>query len=188
MTEDSPVEETGEGEGFEGNISRRYFLKFLLGTSIILSVTPFVPMVKFFFAKQTEKEPGRKLIGNTKELTEGSTKVFFYPGEESEHRSFLHRLPLDQLARAREEGRDRFINDGFVAFNTICPHLQCPIELPEGGEYVCPCHGGVLDVTDGTVKDGPIPRPLPAIRLEIDGANGDIYAVELIGRIGYGRE
>jgi len=42
-------------------------------------------------------------------------------------------------------------------------------------------------MTDGKVLAGPAPRPLPMIRLEIEQETGDIYAVELIGKIGYGR-
>ncbi len=78
--------------------------------------------------------------------------------------------------------------DGFVALNTVCTHLQCVTGFPEEDQIVCPCHGGYFSLVDGTVIDGPPPRPLPMIKLEIEQKTGDIYAVELIGKIGYGRE
>jgi Rieske Fe-S protein len=81
-----------------------------------------------------------------------------------------------------------YINNRFVAFNSVCTHLSCVIELPNNDTSVCPCHGAIFSVVDGTVLGGPAPRPLPAIKLEIDQVSGDIYATELIGKIGYGRE
>ena len=90
--------------------------------------------------------------------------------------------------RARDEGTDEFIVEGFVALNTVCTHLLCPTEFPEEDQVICPCHGGYFSLVDGTVIAGPPPRPLPMIILEIEQKTGDNYAVELIGRIGYGRE
>lgn len=170
------------------DLSRRVFLKFLMGMSAVLSVIPFIPMVDFFFAESQNQNSSKKKIANKKDLPEGSTMVFFFPGEEVKHRSFLTHLSQEYQQEAMEKGTDQFITDGFVAFNTVCPHLECPVELPEGDEIVCVCHGGYFSAIDGTVVEGPPPRPLPAIKLEIDEGTGDIYAVELIGEIGYGRE
>ncbi len=78
--------------------------------------------------------------------------------------------------------------DGFVALNSICTHLQCPAELPVGDEIICVCHGGHFDAIDGTVLAGPPPRPFPMVRLRIEPDTGDIYAAELVGKIGHGRD
>lgn len=181
--EEEKISETGTGD----NLSRRAFLKLLMGFSVVVSALPFTPIAKFFFASPMENNPNRKKIANINEVPEGGTKVFLYPGEEDSHRSFLVHLSSEYQAEAAEIGY-QYINQGFVAFNTVCTHLQCPIEFPEDDAYICPCHGGFFSVVDGTVLGGPAPRPLPAIRLEIDEASGDIYAAELIGKIGYGRE
>ncbi len=184
----------GKGEGDEEpedeveDPTRRAFLKFLLGLSVVLSLIPFAPMRKFFFALQREVLSSRKLIANASEVPEGSTKVFFFPGEEAMDRSFLVHIPKELEEQAKELGRDEFITNGFVAFNTICTHLQCPTDLPEEEQIICPCHGGYFSIIDGTVIDGPPPRPLPMIKLEMDQETGNIYAMELIGRIGWGRE
>jgi len=171
-----------------GDLSRRTFLKMLMGVSAVMSTLTFAPLANFFIAPPIKENKDRKKIGNTNELQEGSTMIFFYPGEDSSDRSFLTHLSAEYLEKAQEEGTGQFIVDGFVAFNTVCPHLQCPIEIPEDDVFICPCHGGFFSIIDGTVLGGPSPRPLPAIRLEIDKASGDIYAAELIGKIGYGRD
>lgn len=147
-------------------------------------------MMKMFFSPRKEEKTSEKKIANVNDVPEGSTLVFFYPGEEEEdskYRSFLIHMTPEMLEKARTEGRDEFVVDGFVALNSICPHLQCPVELPEGDEIVCVCHGGYFNAIDGTVIEGPPPRPLPIVRLRIDSDTGDIYATELIGKIGYGR-
>jgi Rieske Fe-S protein len=137
------------------DLTRRGFLKLLMGMSFVFSVIPFVPMIEFFFAEPQNKSQSRKKIANRKDLTEGSTIVFFYPGEEDKHRSFLTHLSQKYQKEAREEGTDKFITDGFVAFNTVCPHLECPIELPDDDVFICPCHGGFFSILDGTVLGGP---------------------------------
>ncbi len=181
-----------QGEPIEtetaGDLSRRTFLKMLMGVSAVMSTLTFAPLANFFIAPPVKENKDRKKIGNTKDLPEGSTRVFFYPGDESSHRSFLTHLHAEYLEEAQENGTGQFISDGFVAFNTVCPHLQCPLEIPEDDAFICPCHGGFFNIIDGTVLGGPSPRSLPAVRLEIEEASGDIYAAELIGKIGYGRD
>ncbi|TEU08961.1 hypothetical protein E3J20_07470 [Candidatus Bathyarchaeota archaeon] len=189
MTErrDENVDEAEELEA-PSSPSRRAFLKFLLAASALLSFLPFTPMIEFFYVKPNKPDLSRRKIANKRDLPEGSSMIFFFPGEEDVDRSILTHLSAEYQLSAVEEGKDEFITDGFVALNTICPHLLCPVELPEDDVIVCPCHGGFFDIRDGSVLGGPPPRPLPAIKLEVDQSTGDIYAVELIGKIGYGRE
>ncbi len=176
------------GEVDEKTFTRRLFLKFLIGISGLLAIIPFAPVINFFFSPKKEEKSQEKKIANVKDLAEGSTLVFFYPGEESEDRSFLTHVAPALLEKAKAEGRDEFVVDGFVASNSICTHLLCPAELPVGDTIVCVCHGGYFDAIDGTVLDGPPPRPFPMVRLRIESNNGDIYATELVGKIGYGRD
>ena len=182
MTErDEDLTSNGAGD----NLSRRAFLKLLMGFSVVVSALPLTPIARFFFATQRDINSSRKKIANVNDLPEGNTMVFFFPGEEESHRSFLTHLSSEYEAEAAGY---QYANNGFVAYNTVCPHLQCPIELPDDDVFICPCHGGFFSVVNGTVLGGPAPRALPAIRLEIDEESGDIYAAELIGRIGYGRD
>ncbi|WP_447036135.1 Rieske (2Fe-2S) protein [Streptomyces sp. DSM 118878] len=57
----------------------------------------------------------------------------------------------------------------FKAFSNRCTHKQCPVTSVEGGTINCPCHGSKFDIADGSVKQNPAPRPLPAATISVDG-------------------
>lgn len=60
------------------------------------------------------------------------------------------------------------------AFSAVCTHAGCTIGY-QGGELVCPCHGGIYNARTGAVEGGPPPAPLPARHVVERG--GQIYAV-----------
>ncbi len=186
MAEDNPNEEIEVEE--DSTFSRRTFLKFFLGVSAVLTVIPFAPMVQFFFTKKEDAGSAVQKIANINDIPSGTTHVFFYPGEEDKHRSFLVHLTEEEVAMVEAEGKAEYITDGFVAYNTICSHLQCPTELPEHESVICPCHGAAFSKFDGSVLYGPPPRALPIVTLEVDPSSGDIFATGMIGKIGTGRE
>jgi menaquinol-cytochrome c reductase iron-sulfur subunit len=54
------------------------------------------------------------------------------------------------------------------ALSATCTHLGCQVRWEAAQKkFICPCHGGVY-AADGTVVDGPPPRPLDAIEARID--------------------
>jgi len=56
------------------------------------------------------------------------------------------------------EPRDEY--NGWIALSTRCMHLGCPVRFVAASErFICPCHGGVYDIT-GQVAGGPPVRPL----------------------------
>jgi Rieske Fe-S protein len=64
----------------------------------------------------------------------------------------------------------------FVAYSRRCTHLSCPVDYqPEHDRIFCPCHNGAFSVEDGHVLQGPPPRALPQINIEVRGY--EIYAV-----------
>ena len=186
MSEDKTNEEIGVEE--DSKFSRRTFLKFFMGISAVLTVVPFAPMIQFFFTKKEDTSAAVQKIANISDVPPGSTHVFFYPGEEDKDRSFLVHLTEEEIAMAEAEGKAEYITDGFVAYNTICLHLQCPTELPEHESVVCPCHGGGFSKFDGSVIFGPPPRALPIITPSVDHSSGEVLATGMIGKIGTGRE
>ena len=81
---------------------------------------------------------------------------------------------------AREDGYQQVVDRRTVflvktgesdvtALDSTCTHLGCRVSWSaETQELVCPCHGGVYDVT-GAVKAGPPPAPLPRLMTRIEG-------------------
>lgn len=57
----------------------------------------------------------------------------------------------------------------FKAFSAVCTHQGCLVGSVEGEEILCPCHGSVFSVVDGSVLDGPAPSPLEEVAISVDG-------------------
>jgi Rieske Fe-S protein len=57
----------------------------------------------------------------------------------------------------------------FKAFSTVCTHQGCAVEKIEDGTINCLCHGSKFKIADGSVADGPAPKPLPAKKITVDG-------------------
>lgn len=55
-----------------------------------------------------------------------------------------------------------------VCFSAICTHQGCTVK-PGATSLDCPCHGSRYDTTTGKVLNGPAPRPLPEIAVEVQG-------------------
>lgn len=59
-------------------------------------------------------------------------------------------------------------NNELVAFSAVCTHFGCTVAYEPADEvFVCPCHGGEYDI-DGNVLDGPPPKPLPKLKVQIE--------------------
>lgn len=57
----------------------------------------------------------------------------------------------------------------FEAFSAICTHQGCPVNEVSNGRIICPCHGSMFSIEDGSVVGGPAPTPLPRANLTIKG-------------------
>jgi Rieske Fe-S protein len=57
----------------------------------------------------------------------------------------------------------------FKAFSSTCTHAGCIVSSVSDGIIQCPCHGSQYSVTDGSVKGGPAPSPLPAKKVSVSG-------------------
>jgi Rieske Fe-S protein len=55
------------------------------------------------------------------------------------------------------------------AFSTTCTHSGCEVTAVADGTINCPCHGSKFAIADGSVADGPAPRPLPPVGVRLDG-------------------
>ena len=101
-----------------------------------------------------------QIIAQTGEIPVGDTKIFQYPTD----------VAPCILIRTGESS--------YVAYSRICTHNSCPVFYrPDENALECRCHGGLFSIADGSILQGPPPRPLPRILLEIRG--NDILAVGL---------
>ena len=55
------------------------------------------------------------------------------------------------------------------AFSAICTHQGCPVSKVTDGTIVCPCHGSMFSIEDGSVQGGPAPSPLPKVEVTVKG-------------------
>jgi thiosulfate dehydrogenase [quinone] large subunit len=90
------------------------------------------------------------------------------------------RLPPGQGATYRDprDGSPDIVvrhDDGSLsAFSAVCTHAGCTVGY-QGGQIVCPCHGGTFDASTGAVVAGPPPSGLG--RRKVVESGGSIYAV-----------
>ncbi|MFG3438553.1 Rieske (2Fe-2S) protein [Nonomuraea sp. NPDC047897] len=57
----------------------------------------------------------------------------------------------------------------FKAFSAVCTHKGCAVAGVEGGLIDCPCHGSKFKIEDGSVTAGPADKPLPEVRISVEG-------------------
>jgi Rieske Fe-S protein len=57
----------------------------------------------------------------------------------------------------------------FEAFSAVCTHQGCTVNQVSNGRIICPCHGSMFSIQDGSVVGGPAPRPLPKANLTVKG-------------------
>ncbi|MFI8291278.1 Rieske (2Fe-2S) protein [Streptomyces sp. NPDC085614] len=57
----------------------------------------------------------------------------------------------------------------FKAFSSKCTHQGCAVSGVSDGVISCPCHQSLFDASDGSVKGGPAPSPLPPAPIKVEG-------------------
>jgi nitrite reductase/ring-hydroxylating ferredoxin subunit len=138
-------------------VTRREFFRFvtLASGGLAIGSGALAAMARF---SRDSRDLERVLVAKASEIPVGQTKSFNYPRE--------HDLCI--LIHAKE--------GEFVAFSQRCTHLSCPVTYQHDKQRLyCPCHNGAFSLADGTVMQGPPPRPLPRIQLQQEG--DEIYAV-----------
>src|SRR5579871_5204271 len=128
----------------ERYVSRRQFAKFLVLTSFGMLVGNVWLLLKSVFLRK-EQYP-RQAIATVADLAVGQSKTFSYPTADD-------RCVLIRTGERR-----------YVAFSQKCTHLSCAVYYSrDENALVCPCHKGYFSAQDGSVLQGPPPRPLPRI-------------------------
>ena len=145
----------------ERYVNRRQFAKFLVLTSLGMLAGNVWIAVRAAFRREPVFEP--MTIAGAAETPVGGVKLFSYPG------------PHDPCILVRTAA------DRFVAYSQKCTHLSCAVYYaPAADRLECPCHEGYFSVEDGSVLQGPPPRPLPRVVLERRGADLVATRVEIL--------
>ena len=131
-------------------VTRREFSKFLTLTSLALFFGNVWILGKSWLRPE---EMDRVVeIGDVSQLPVGGVLQFQYPRS------------IDQAMLLR------LAENKFVAYSQRCTHLSCAVYwAKKNGRLECPCHEGVFSLEDGSVLAGPPTRPLPRIKVEIQG-------------------
>jgi len=102
-------------------------------------------------------------LGNGKEVPVGEAKKFFYP--------------VDDPKGTKRPGLLIHLEEGFVAYDGLCTHMQAEVEWNRYTEKIwCTLHDGMYDPKTGKPFMGMPQKPLKKIELKIE-ENGDIYIV-----------
>src|SRR5215813_1631614 len=134
----------------EKYVARRQFAKFLVLTSLGMFIGNLWILVRSWFARKESFVPQR--VAALSDIAVGEVKLFSYPTAED---------PCIMIRTAP---------DTVVAYSQKCTHLSCAVYFArESNRLECPCHEGYFSVEDGSVLQGPPPRPLPRIRLKREG-------------------
>jgi len=135
----------------ERYVTRRQFTKFLTLASLGMFVGNLWILAKSRFAKT----PAFTIVevAEINEIPVRGVKLFTYP------------TPQDHCIMIRTAEEE------YVAYSQKCTHLSCAVYYSAKNDRLeCPCHRGFFSVKDGSVLQGPPPRPLPQIALEREGA------------------
>jgi arsenite oxidase small subunit len=136
-------------------VSRREFHKLVALSGLATSGAAWL------LATGCSKTYPAQVVAQAGEIPVSGSKIFTYPSD----------IEPCLLLRPAETQ--------YVAYSRICTHTSCPVFYhPEENRIICPCHGGVYSVADGSVLAGPPPRPLPRITLEQRG--NDLVAIAVV--------
>ncbi len=147
-------------ENNDKKISRRTFLDYLIGGSVVVSFLAVLAGI-LTYIYPPKKEGG----------AEKAEKVEVGP---------LADLPVGKAKPVDFQGKNVMVMNvkaGLFAVDMRCTHLGCMVEWEEGSLTLkCPCHAAFFDY-QGKVISGPAPKPLPLYKVEV--ANEIIYVTGL---------
>ena len=144
--------------------TRRTFLKYLLGFSIVSTVTGVVgPIIAYLWPTgQSGTYAGPVEVGKAEDFPVGSGSIVT-----------VENKPV-MIVNTK--------TGGIKAFSAICTHLGCIVYWDQRKSVMhSPCHDGLFNPVTGAVVAGPPPRPLPAYELTI--REGKVYVGKPLGQI-----
>lgn len=124
------------------NQSRKKFLDFLLGTTLVAWLGSLIyPVSKYLIPpKSPNINPNSLEVGLLEEFTPNSSKILRFG-----------RTPIIVVRQP---------NGDFRAMTATCTHLDCTVQYKTDTQQLwCACHNGIYDL-EGNNVSGPPPKPL----------------------------
>jgi Rieske Fe-S protein len=184
----------------EQGVPRRTFftnMTHAIGTLIALPLV--FPVLKYlmkpmykpydneWFSVGNIKKINKENIGFQFKFTRGFKEAFM-PEQQIEKNIWVVKAS-PEVQKAVYDGHDRKFfddkgeviwvnksNSPFIGYSGKCPHLGCGYKwrktknFPDG-VFLCPCHLSIYDEA-GKVIDGPAPRPLDVLPMQVDAGGG----------------
>ena len=153
----------------------------------------FKPYDNAWFSVGNIKKVNKENVGFQFKFTRGFKEAFM-PEQQIEKNIWVVKA-TPAVQKAVYEGNDRKFfdekgeviwvnkaNSPYIGFSGKCPHLGCGYKwrktknFPDG-VFLCPCHLSIYDEA-GKVIDGPAPRPLDILPMQID-PGGEIKIIDI---------
>jgi cytochrome b6-f complex iron-sulfur subunit len=170
MTE--ALAESQAGSPASPPLSRREFLNYLWGTSLVIYLAGSAGALLFFALPRFEEgEFGGVITLPVEQVPPPDSP----PAEFAAGRFWLVNLGQQAAADPRQpEGLAE--TPGVKALYKVCVHLGCLYRWePTGERFECPCHGSKY-LLDGAKIDGPATRNLDVFVIEAVDAEGNVLA------------
>ena len=91
----------------------------------------------------------------------------------------LSKLPVQGTTSVTVNGHNYLLyrpdEKTVLAYTSVCTHQGCKVGTGDSTNFICPCHGSEYSKLDGSVTQGPAPKPLTRYATSIEGDKVKIY-------------
>lgn len=152
----------------EEQVNRREFLGTLTwAIGALLGAGLGIPAVVYIIGPALQREEAEEWVplGPTSKVELGTPTLF--RADIERRAGWITNTEELSVYVLTEDGRE------FIAMSNVCTHLGCRVRwIADQSQFFCPCHNGIF-AKDGTVLEGPPPRPLDQYAVKVE--QGQVY-------------